>query len=257
MSSNRIRVLFVSLLAVFAISAVASASASAACANPPKCEWEQQATEKGAYALLAGTEKLNVEGSGGEFKLKAGTTTVTCTAATAFGFIEKEGKGTAQSLKFTGCTVKVGTGEACKVKSRGTAKVGEIVATNAATQLVERGAAKTLANQFKGTKKGAEEEFVLLEMGKKRKAKTFKMEEPCTGIPATTQVKGQVAGEAKNKVEVENEEPANQTPEEVELNFPEPQLVGNTLEAFGVSATLVGKSTQKLVPGEGFGSKAV
>jgi|ERR1039458_5081473 hypothetical protein len=247
----RIRLILLSLLAVFAVGAIASASASAACLGGHLCVWEVQATEGGAYAKVAAGEKLNVEdesvaGAAGEFILKAGTAEVKCKKVESYGTIEETGKDIANVLRFTGCTTGL-TG--CKVKSKGTAKVEEIVSTKIKTQLVTRGTGNVLADEFKG--KGAGEEFVTLEFGKKQKPLSFKMEEVCGGgYPATTQVIGEIAEEVINVAEV-----AGVTPAQVESIFPATQLAGNTLEAFGVAATLTGKTIQKLVPGEGFGSR--
>ncbi len=94
------------------------------------------------------------------------------------------------------------------------------------TVLVERGG--KLADEFKG---GAE--FVTLEF----EPETGKS---CSEYP-TTKVKEQVAAEVINL--------ANGN---VELNFPEPELAGNTLEAFGLPAKLVGKATEELENGWAF-----
>jgi hypothetical protein len=249
--------MFLALLAVLSISAIASASASA-CTSPIKCEWEVQTTEQGTpYKPVgsAGTEsEYNVESSGGAFKLKAGTLEVTCTSVTDFGEIEAGGKDEADAIWFRGCTTNE-TG--CKIKSKGHAKVGEIVVIDVETQLVERepggGGAKKLTDEFKEHANG---EFVTLETGKKRKVGHFTMEEACTNFPATTKVEGQIAAEVIEIPETEVGVPLELNPTEVELNFPVVQLKGNTLKAFAKNATISGKSVQKLIPGEGFGHKA-
>jgi len=210
---SRIRLIMLAALAVFAFSAVASASASAF-----ELKWKVNGAEASGQ---------QVSSSGGEFKLAAGTKTITCTSVTDTGNAEASGKGKAKEIKFTGC--KPGQ-SGCNVKSEGQSN-GTIVVSEIPTQLVERepsgGGAKKEADNFeaKMNAKG-EKEFVTL----KFEAEAGKS---CSEYPET-KVKGSVAGETINSGGA------------VELNFPNPELKGNTLEAFGVAAKLTGKDTLKI-----------
>jgi hypothetical protein len=250
--------LLVSLLAVFAISAIASASASAF-----KLEWETATCAKvapgtgefedsecntlkagGEFAFswkaLGATETKNVEteSQAAEYKLTAGGKVITCKNISSAGTITgtKPGTGEATTITFGECTT---TEALCKVKSAGSPN-GTIVVKNVTIKLVERepngGGAKKLAAQF--TENATTKEFV-----------TLKFEGTCPNYPET-KVLGQVAAEVINLT----------TGEEIgdgELNFPSPELKGNTLKAFGVAAKLTGKSIQELVEGQGEGMRAV
>jgi hypothetical protein len=208
------RLVFLSLLAVFAFSAVASASASAF-----NLEWEVNG------AKLSGTENVTSKNST-NYTLTAGTKVITCTSVTATGTITSGKPGTdAATITFSGCTTSE-TG--CLVKSAGEpAKAGTIV-VSVKTKLVERepsgGGAKKEADEFSPASGTT---FVSLEFGTKETATGKKLEGTCTNFPNTT-VKGQVAALTEGS----------------NLNFPSPELKGNTLEAFGKAATLVGKSAQ-------------
>lgn len=182
--------------------------------------------------LTAATETRKVISSGGEFKLKAGTLTVTCKKVADKGTITggKPGTDLAEEIKFTECT----TGEAgCEVKSAG-GVLGTIVVTNIPTKLeqvtvgeeeieVDLFESKTIENK----EKEKEKEFVTLEFSGASCAKPGYV---------TTKVKGNVAAET--------------VPGTGELNFPSPAITAaDTLNAFGVSATLTGKDTQELENG--------
>lgn len=225
MHVTRVKLILLSVFASFAFTAVASASASAF-----EFKWKVNGAEAAAQ---------EVESTGGAFTLKAANKEIKCTAVTDTGNVEATGKGLAKTILFTGCTTNE-TG--CKVKSAGgKQKSGEILVTAIPTQLVERGG--LLADEFKAKASG---EFVTLEFGKVEKIEhageaTEKrtLETNCTGVigyPHTTKVEGQIAAKVINL--------ANK--KEVELEFPNPQLAGNTLEAFAVAATLFGIDTQKL-----------
>jgi hypothetical protein len=54
-------------------------------------------------------------------------------------------------------------------------------------------------------------------------------------FPASTKVRGTITAKINNTTE--------------ELEFPEKELLGTTLKAFGLAATLVGRDKQKLVSG--------
>ena len=113
---------------------------------------------------------------------------------------------------------------------------GFILVPNIETKLVERepkgGGAQKLADEFK-SKPAPLNEFVTLkfepEAGKS-----------CSEFPET-KVKGQIAGEVITL--------ANGN---TEINFPSPELKGNTLEFFGVAATLTGRSEGELENGGAF-----
>src|ERR1700726_78756 len=125
---TRMKVVLLSLLAVFAIGAVASASASAfskewqVCKEAGTEEFETNKCAKKAsggkfsWVSLTGTESLATTSTGGAFELKAGVKTIKCTAVTDKGNIKAAGADEATEIKFTGCT----TGQAgCNVKSAG------------------------------------------------------------------------------------------------------------------------------------------
>ena len=113
---------------------------------------------------------------------------------------------------------------------------GFILVPNIETKLVERepkgGGAQKLADEFK-SKPAPLNAFVTLkfepEAGKS-----------CSEFPET-KVKGQIAGEVITL--------ANGN---TEINFPSPELKGNTLEFFGVAATLTGRSEGELENGGAF-----
>jgi len=202
------RTLILSLFAVFAFSAVASASASAF-----SLRWHVNGAE------AAGQE---VESAGGAFTLTAGGKAVNCTAVTDTGKVEAGGKDLAKTITFTGCTANAG---ACTAETAGAAK-GTIVVTNIPTKLEEREG--KLVDNFE--QNVAKKEFV-----------TLKFDEggaECPNFPET-KVKGTVAAEVTNL--------ANK--KEVSLTFPVGGLAGDTLNAFGVEASLEGTDTQNLKAG--------
>jgi hypothetical protein len=180
-------------------------------------EWE--------FQTLAAAESSKVVSEGGEFKLTVETKVITCKKVTDKGTITGGSPGTdlAAEIKFTECkTAQTG----CLVKSAGQPN-GTIVATNIPTVLVERepggGGAKKLADELK--ENATTKEFVTL----KFEAEAGKS---CSEYPET-KVKGQVAAETVTGTG--------------ELNFPSPELKGNTLTAFGKAAKLTGKDTQAVV----------
>jgi hypothetical protein len=119
MSSNRIRVLLVSLLAVFAVSAVASGSASAAhgywvCREGGTekytehlCKTKSE-TGKWSYLPVELTEKYKVKGTSGVSKLESevlgAKIIIECKKDTLTGEIEKEGKSTGE-ITFSECSL--------------------------------------------------------------------------------------------------------------------------------------------------------
>ena len=176
---SRIRLIMLSLLAVFAISAVASASASAF-----NLQWEvckNVGAKKGSFETnrckaaggenefewkkLEAGESLNIVSwivPGTSFALTVGTKVITCTGAADAGTITGGKPGTDNiSVLFYGCT----TSQAgCLVKTAHQAN-GIILVPNIPTELVERepsgGGAKKLADEFK-SKPAPLSEFVML-----------------------------------------------------------------------------------------------
>ena len=247
---TRIRMVILSVLAVFALSAVASAAASAF-----NLQWEvckNVGAKKGSFDTnsckaaggenefewkkLEAGESLNIVSwivPGTSFALTVGTKVITCTGAADAGTITGGKPGTGNiSVLFYGCT----TSQAgCLVKTAHQAN-GVILVPNIATVLVERepggGGAKKLADEFKA-KPAPLNEFVTLkfepEAGKS-----------CSEFPET-KVKGQVAGEVINLANGNGE-----------IKFPSPELKGNTLESFGAAAKLTGRSEVELENGGAF-----
>ena len=262
----RIRTLIISLLAVFAFSAIASASASAfalewqtcqekaggkfenhGCAKegPPKTfEWETLGagvTKKIISTKLAGSAEFVLNAGGKEIKCKKVDDTGTITGG-------KPGTDEATEIKFTECKT---TEANCKVKSaKGKAPAGTILVTSIKTKLVEgetSGGAKVVADEFKGN--GAEEEFVKLEFGETEKVvgvppnDVHTLETACAGgkYPSPTTVKGKVYAISQEVG----------LPLIGLLKFPAGGLKTpkNTLEAFAISAKLTGEEEQTLENG--------
>jgi hypothetical protein len=237
MGSNRLKLLLVSMMAVFAISAVASASSASAfefrwwgCKEAAGtgtkytehlCK-EASGTGKWEWVKEVAGEKWATTSKGGPFRLTAAGKTVTCKKVKDEGFTEGSGEDLATKITFEECS----TGQTgCKVRSAG-GTFGTIVVEGLKTQLRERetaAKAKVLADEFK--ENATTKQFVTLQF------------EPEPGKSCSeyteTKVRGEVAAECKNLANGE-----------VELNFPEKELKGNTLEAFGVAAKLEGKATE-------------
>ncbi len=234
------RNLLVCLVAVLALGAVASASASAfdyeVCEKggtekfeTNKCAKTSSSGEFSFKKVVAPAEPATTS-TGGEFELKASGKSVHCTAVTDKGKIKAGGADEATEIKFTGCKNDPKT---CTAESPGAAK-GTIIVTDIPTQLVERvnpsTKGKVLADEFKSkTNAKGEKEFVTLEFDKEGAA--------CPEYP-TTKVKGQVAAEVTNLANGE-----------ISLDFVLPELEGNTLEAFGEPASLDGKVESSLASG--------
>jgi hypothetical protein len=209
-----VKALSLGLLSAAAMSAITSASASAFL-----LKWHVNAAE-------AAGQKVTYERTA-EFELTNGVKSVKCTKLTGNGTVKAAGADEAESMRFTGCTASAGK---CTAESAGAVK-GTILISSISTQLVERepggGGAKKLADEFKQNVAG--KEFVTLEFDEAGAA--------CPGYPKT-KVKGQVAAEVTNLAGGE-----------VELTFPNPELKGNTLEAFGGAARLTGKAKNTLLNG--------
>jgi len=239
MSASRVRVLLLSVLAAFAVSAVASASSASAfefrwwgCKEATgagtKYEEHKCVKELGGgkweWVKEAAGEQWSTFSKGGVFTLTAGTKVVTCKKVTDEGFTEELGKDLATNVTFTECS----TSEAkCLVKSKEVGGVnGRVVVKNVSTQLFKgttSAGAETLADEFK--ENATTKEFVTLQFEKEGGGACATLTE--------TKVKGHVAAECKNLANGE-----------VELNFPNPELKGNTLNAFGVASKLTGKVTE-------------
>jgi hypothetical protein len=229
---SRIKVIMVAMLAVFALGAVASASASAApvweeCAGTgtlkgPLCEPGSTGTAGWVEVKVAKA----VTSSGGEFILKAGTNEVKCTKVTDKGTVGPGSVDLAEEIKFEDCTTAT---KGCEVKNKG-GTLGTVVVTEIPTKLeeIEGKVVDTFSQKTVGTTK----EFVTLEFsGSTCSAAGY----------TTTKVKGDVAAEVKNET--------NGT---VTLTFPKTAIpVATKLEAFGVSATLSGSDNEKLASGVG------
>jgi hypothetical protein len=245
--------LLVSLLAVFALGAVTSASASASndvwevCEEnketpkePPvkydehKCNTKAKALSlrKWEWKVLAAGKSYNTTSN-----IVAGTTEVltvtgkaiTCTGETDKGTITGPGKDLAETITFTGCTTSK-TG--CLVKTAGQAN-GTIVLTKIPTKLEQRvvGGVEVLVDNFEQKEVSPGKfEFVTLKFEPKASC------EPT--FPEETKVKGSVAAKVKTL-----------TNGEVELEFPSPALPGDSLEAFGVEALFTSRDELSLENG--------
>jgi hypothetical protein len=205
---SKVRFIILSILTVLAVSATASATAS-------------------AHEFLKNTEPITgtepVLSEGGLFVLVAGARVVDCEKLTDSGTVLPAGVDFAKEIHFLNCkTAQAG----CDVHSPG-APNGLILVSNVPTLLVSReNAAKepVIADEFKsnpGTKEFVTLLFLALAGGS------------CSEYGTETKVKGQVAAQAVGEL----------------LVFPNPELKGNSLEAFGVAAKLFGDDTQMLTNG--------
>jgi len=173
-------------------------------------EWSWKVLEAGkSYKVTS----KKAPGSGPEV-LTVGTLTISCTEVTNKGTITggKPGTDLAENITFTGCTTGT-TG--CAVHSP-TQPNGTIVLINIPTKLEQRvvGEEEVLVDNFE--QNATTKEFVTLE---------FSGTTCAAAKYVTTKVKGGVAAEVTNL-----------TNGEVNLDFPEPALEKDTLEAFGLKA---------------------
>jgi hypothetical protein len=209
------RGLLVALVAVLAVSAVASASASAF-----NLQWNVNG------AKLEAGETREVTSKAGEYKFLVFGHSITCGASEVVETIigGKPGTGKA-TLVFHKCsTEEVG----CEVRSAG-GTFGTIEFTSLPTKLEERktsGGTNVLAENIESKEVGTTKEWGTLE---------FKG--TCSEYP-TGKVKGAYAGELRNLAGGS-----------VELNFPNPELQADELGYFGVSMKFTGRSEGKLVGG--------
>ena len=169
-----------------------------------------------------------VPGSGPEV-LTAGGNVLTCTSATGNGTITggKPGTDLTTSLS-TGCTINEA---GCSVKTTGR-KNGEIEWSNIPTKLEHR-------KNEKGTEVVVDN-FESKENAKKEKEiATYHLEGTCPGgLPGEFRLTGTIAAEVKNLSDGK-----------VELNFPEPQLEKDTLEAFGARVNFTSRDELSLENG--------
>ncbi|MGA8364916.1 MAG: hypothetical protein WB709_10395 [Solirubrobacteraceae bacterium] len=165
-------------------------------------------------------------GEGKLVTLKAGTKEITCHKMRQAGTVSPGGLAEATELHFSECLTNQ-TG--CDPHTAG-APNGLIVFKNIPTALTLRevasgGGVKIVAEEYKSnptTKEFGTVEFSTLAGGS------------CSEFP-TSKYKGQFAGEVLNATE--------------EINFPEPELKGNTFEVFGKAGSIVARFTQMLANG--------
>lgn len=217
---RKTKIILLSVLAVMAVGAVTSAPAMAAF----KLQWHVNGAE------AAGQETTS---SGGAFILTAAGKIVKCTAVTDTGNVEASGKDLAKTIIFTGCTANEGK---CAAESVGETE-GTIKVTSIPTKLKELEGklidvfeSKTVEN----SKKETEKEFVTIHFTKKGEPTV-----PCSETYPETKITGKVAAIVTNL--------ASKT--EVQLEFPSTALSVDTLNAFGLSATLQGVDNEKLAAG--------
>jgi hypothetical protein len=135
MSSNRIRVLLVSLLAVFAVSAVASASASAhqymRCTEKPLglgpkwdndvCNTMTKPPAERRWEIVSVANGTKVEGTSGESILKSELDfvklTIKCSKDTFSGDLDESGKSSHTVITYEGCALANPAGETCEVNA--------------------------------------------------------------------------------------------------------------------------------------------
>jgi hypothetical protein len=172
-------------------------------------------------AALTQTEPVLSEG--GLFVLLVGGKEIACKDVRSVGTISKGIADLTTEIDFLGCAVNAAN---CSPHSRGAAN-GLILVVNVPTELVlaeESDGTKILGDQFK--QNSATKEFVTIEFTGTGCSPTF---------PASAKVRGTITAKINNAKE--------------ELVFPSPELVGNTLQFFGLAATLFGNNGQMLTAG--------
>jgi hypothetical protein len=242
---SRLRLIMLAALAVFAVGAFASASASAAF----KLEWQTCQEKAGGHfenhgcvkegttkafeweTLAAGkTKAVESKIKSKEFVLIASGIEVKCKSATDTGTITGGTPGTDEAtVTFDECTTSIA---GCKVKSA-TKPAGEVLVSGLKTKLVEgekKNGEKVVADEF--AENPTTKEFVTLEFGTKETGTppTSKLEGKCSEtIPLTTKVKGKVFAIVG-----------------ISMLLKTPV---NTLNVFGLAAELVGEEEQTLATG--------
>ncbi len=207
----KVRLIIVSLLTVFAVSAGVAASASA---------------HNGHVWLENGvpiTRALPVLSSGGLFQLSAGTLTIHCKKVTDFGLLLPEGLDIAHEIHFLECSTGATNCDVHSLIGGVASPQGLILVTGIETELISTTNSKggsVLADLFKQKTVAGVKEFVTLGF-------TALAAEACKEYPET-KVKGNVAAEVNGE----------------ELNFPKPELTATSLTAFGKAALFEGKDFQ-------------
>jgi hypothetical protein len=207
---SRLMTSLASLLAIAALSAVATASASAH-------TWLKNGSP------LTKSEEMTI--SGGVLELVAGPKATKCTGLTGKGTVKTGGSSELAEMKATGCK----TGQpGCKVRTMGQ-PYGTVVMSGIPGLLVEREKPThetVLAQELKRNPTSLE--FMTLQFAPEPG-------QTCSEYGIETRINGQVAGVVRNATE--------------EVEFANPELKGNTLEGFGVAMKLFTAYTQKLTLG--------
>lgn len=208
---SKVKVIVLSLLTVLAVSATATAFASAH-------QWLKNG------AALTQTEA--VLSSGGVFELVSASVNITCQTVADTGVVLIGTMDEATSIHFLNCTTnKAG----CDVSSVGATR-GLIQVSNILTELAlkENANKETIvADEFK--ENAANKAFVTLLF-------TSLTAGACNPIPEQVKIIGHISAEINNTTE--------------ELIFPEHEVKGNTLEfSNGVAAKLKGSDKQMLTSG--------
>ncbi len=203
----KVRLIMISLLTVFAVSAGAAASASA---------------HNGHVWLENGlpiTRALPALSSGGLFILSAGTLTIHCKKVTDVSLLLPEGLDFEHEIHFLECSTGATNCDVHSVIGGVASPQGLILVTGIETELILTTNSEghtVLADLFKQKTVAGVKEFVTLGF-------TALAAEACKEYPET-KVKGSVAAEVKGE----------------ELKFPKPELAATSLTAFGKAATLTG-----------------
>jgi hypothetical protein len=207
---SRVRLLLLSLLVLSAVGVATASSALAA------HEWQKNG------AALTQEEPALFEGK--LFILTVAGKEIDCGTVSGTVDIFPGTKSLILDVHFLECVTSL---PGCLVHSPGTPN-GLILIGDLPAELVlaeTHTGVKVLANEVK--ENPTTKEIVKLEF-------SADPGDNCTGFPAT-KVKGHIASEVRNAKE--------------ELNFPNPELKGNTLEAFGAAAELTGGVKQMLTNG--------
>jgi hypothetical protein len=247
---SRVRVLMLSLLAVFAVAAVASASASAllwwvCLSGTGATEYENNKCEKtksgGGFVLqlLPLNVKLKVVSKGGTQVMKVpglGGLELLCKTVKYKGWIENNGAASngiseIEELDFLECTVVTpAQSPKCEFKKPG-ASAGLILINNLETKLV------TFAGGGIGDliKKVGSTAFVELEIGREENSSTKKFKKACGIIPTAAQ---KIEGQVVAKIEASGK-----------LHFTEPAQEGTDLELGGFTGAYVGEDENEMEGG--------
>ncbi len=218
---KRIRIMGIAFAASLAVSAMATASASAFLK-----EWYVESSAVGATAeevIPVNSPEVTT------FKLTQGTRVLTCTqiGGTSVGEVEAGGKDKVKKLVFEGCTTTKPT--TCEVKSEEASATGIIEVKTAATKLQTENAG-ILADEFIGNG-GSGHQLVKLEFSG-----------TSCGTYTNTEVRGAIAAECENLT-------TGAEAGHVKLTFPSPALKleagQESLHVFGSAATMTGSAKEK------------